>query len=368
MQRNIDRMAGRARALGVPLRPHLKTPKSVEIAEALKAAGASGFNVSTLREAEYFHAAGFDDLYYCVPMASQKLLRAADLVRRGCRLTLMVDTLEAAHACIAEAEALGPSAPLRFTIEIDVDGYRTGMDTSGGELVLAAQALNDSPATAFAGIASYAGASYGCTPEEAADLAERHCRALDAARGQLTVAGLSCEMVSLGSTPAILHARKLPGITEARCGIYVFQDLFQAGIGACALQDIAISVLSRVIARHPRHNRLVIDAGGLALSKDRSTAGHAFDAQYGLVCDAAKGEVIPDLHVSAVSQELGLVTTASGRPLDFDQFPLGRLLRILPNHADMTAAAYRRYHVVDGGSHVEAVWPRVNHWARGPAA
>ena len=67
MQANIDRMAARAKALGVPLRPHLKTPKSVKVAERLRAAGATGFNVSTLTEAEYFFRAGFDDLFYCVP-------------------------------------------------------------------------------------------------------------------------------------------------------------------------------------------------------------------------------------------------------------------------------------------------------------
>ena len=51
LQRNISRMAARARELGVPLRPHLKTPKSVHVAKLLREAGAQGFCVSTLRAA-----------------------------------------------------------------------------------------------------------------------------------------------------------------------------------------------------------------------------------------------------------------------------------------------------------------------------
>ena len=81
MARNINRMARRAAELGAPLRPHLKTPKSVHVAQHLSEAGAAGFNVSTLREAEHFFANGVDDLYYCVPFAPQKAGRAAALTR-----------------------------------------------------------------------------------------------------------------------------------------------------------------------------------------------------------------------------------------------------------------------------------------------
>ena len=43
-------------------------------------------------------------------------------------------------------------------------------------------------------------------------------------------------------------------------------------------------------------------------------------------------------------------------------FPVGRKLRILPNHACFTAAAHGEYHVVDGGTQVVALWPRINGW------
>jgi D-serine deaminase-like pyridoxal phosphate-dependent protein len=48
--------------------------------------------------------------------------------------------------------------------------------------------------------------------------------------------------------------------------------------------------------------------------------------------------------------------------LDTARFPVGTRLRIAPNHVCMMAAMYDRYHVVDGGETVVAVWDRVNGW------
>ena len=98
-------MAERARALGVPLRPHLKTPKSVHVAKLMASAGAAGFNVSTLKEAEYFFAASLNDFYYCGPFAPNQAARAAALARRGCGLTLMTDSVDGAGAAVAALEA-----------------------------------------------------------------------------------------------------------------------------------------------------------------------------------------------------------------------------------------------------------------------
>ena len=367
LRSNINRMSARASELGVPLRPHLKTPKCIQVAAMLQDAGAAGFCVSTLMEAEYFHAAGISDLYYCVPFAPDKAARAAALKAAGCDLTLMIDSREAAEAAITALRAAGGSAVLDVTIEIDVDGYRSGLSLDNDELIATASILAVSGVTRFAGIASYAGASYGKTIEATRELTEVHRKALIATRTALSEAGLPCDIVSLGSTPAVLHASHLDGVTEARCGIYTFQDLFQAGIGACSIEDIAVSVLTSVISRQPRHNRFVIDAGGLALSKDRSTAGRPFDADYGIVCEYDSGKPIDDLVVTAVSQELGLVSSKSGAPIDFRRFRIGDRVRVLPNHADMTAAAYPGYDVVDNKGRVEDWWGRINGWSEVPA-
>ena len=55
---NLARMARRASTLGVSLRPHIKTHKSINIAKRQIDHGARGITVSTLYEARAFAAAG----------------------------------------------------------------------------------------------------------------------------------------------------------------------------------------------------------------------------------------------------------------------------------------------------------------------
>ena len=87
---NVERMADRARTLGVALRPHLKTCKSVDVA-AMVAPERSRVTVSTLREARYFAAAGFSDLLYAVGIAPQKLAEVNALNGQGARVQLLLD-------------------------------------------------------------------------------------------------------------------------------------------------------------------------------------------------------------------------------------------------------------------------------------
>jgi D-serine deaminase-like pyridoxal phosphate-dependent protein len=177
----------------------------------------------------------------------------------------------------------------------------------------------------------------------------------------LAAAGITCEIVSVGSSPTAITRNALAGITELRAGVYMFGDLYQAGIDTCAIDDIAISVLAEVIGHRPGRDRFLIDAGAFALSKDLATASlpPPQRAGFGLVCDV-DGRVLPGLRVERVWQEHGLVVSAT--PLPGDAFPIGTRLRILPNHACPTAAAHADYKVVDGSRAIAAVWPRVNGW------
>ncbi len=360
VQRNIDRMHDRAAELGVLLRPHVKTPKSIDVARLTLQRQALGITVSTLAEAEYFAAHGVRDQFYAVPLAPDKIARIAALMRTGTTVLCVAHDLESIAHFAERARAAGVVLPL--VIDVDVDRHRSGVAADDPDFLAMAHAIHASPDLVLRGIMIYAGASYDAADIEAiAALAERIRQGGAAAKALLQSQGLPCEVVSYGSSPGTFFARSMDGITESRAGVYPFQDLFQAGLGACAIGDIALSVLTTVIGRQPGQNRLIIDAGGLALSKDRSTQGSAFDAGYGRVCDL-DGVVIDDLIVASASQEIALVTTRSGSSIDTAAFPVGRRLRILPNHACFTAAAHDRYHVVDGGREVRAVWGRVNGW------
>ncbi|MCZ6523885.1 MAG: DSD1 family PLP-dependent enzyme, partial [Alphaproteobacteria bacterium] len=121
-------------------------------------------------------------------------------------------------------------------------------------------------------------------------------------------------------------------------------------------------VLASVIGRRPEKGLILIDAGALALSLDRSTAALEQDLGYGLVFDALARAPIAELRVARVNQEHGMVEGTGGAALPFDALPAGARVRVLPNHACMTAAMFDRYHVTDGGDEVVAEWPRCNGW------
>jgi len=137
----------------------------------------------------------------------------------------------------------------------------------------------------------------------------------------------------------------------------MFGDLFQSEIGTHDLDAIALTVLTSVIGRRP--GRLLVDAGGLALSKDRSTADAPNDYGFGLVLDLAGRRSYGDAIVRRAYQEHGVVEEDPAFPLDL---PVGAKLRIAPNHTCMTAAAHDRYFVVEGSYEVVAIWLRVNGW------
>src|SRR5262245_59501593 len=81
MQHNIERMQSRMNTLGVRLRPHVKTSKSLPVVQAQMAAGAQGITVSTLKEAEQFFDAGIRDILYAVGIVPTKLPQVLALRR-----------------------------------------------------------------------------------------------------------------------------------------------------------------------------------------------------------------------------------------------------------------------------------------------
>lgn len=358
---NAGRMRERARSLGVALRPHMKTAKSLEIGEILVGTGPRLATVSTLAEASAFLAHGFGDVLYAVGIAGAKLPEAARAAAAGAgRLSLILDSVEAADAVAAFVRAHGPLFDI--LIEVDCDGTRAGVAPTDNERLLAiAERL--APLGILRGVMTHAGGSYaGRSMADHAAAAEQERAAAVRAASVLRAAGHPAPVVSVGSTPTAVGARHLEGVTELRCGVYGFFDLFQAGIGTCDIADIAISVLASVICRSADRGRLLVDAGFLALSRDRATADLAEDWGFGRVGSLADAMPIDDLFVSGTNQEHGAIGTRLGKADPF-RFRLGDRLRILPNHACATAAGHSHYVVVDSGPEVIARWPRIAGWA-----
>ena len=350
LDRNLTRMRGKLATHKVALRPHVKTAKSFDVVKRAVAPGTGGITVSTLKEADQFFAAGYKDILYAVGIAPNKLDHVAALRARGCDLKVILDNVEAARAVAATG--------VPALIEIDSDGHRAGVKPGAARLLETGRVLGVN----LRGVMTHAGGSYDCkSVDEIRGYARREREAVVQCAHELKAAGLTCDIVSVGSSPTVTYGETFAGVTEVRAGVYMLFDLFMAGINVCSLDDIALSVLTTVIGHQAEKGWILTDAGWMAMSRDRGTAGQALDQGYGVVCDI-DGRPLDDLIVSGANQEHGIISRRAGGEIDVMQYPVGRLLRVLPNHACATAAQHAAYHVLGNAGEIESVWPRFSGW------
>jgi D-serine deaminase-like pyridoxal phosphate-dependent protein len=372
MLSNIARMQRRMDALGVSFRPHVKTAKCIEVARAQGEAGARGITVSTLKEAEQFFAAGFTDILYAVGIAPSKLPGALALRRAGCDLKLLVDHPDAPRTIAAFGQEQGER--FEVWIEVDTDGHRSGIRPEDDTLLEIAHLLHEG-GMQIGGVMTHAGSSYELNTSDAlAALAEQERAGCVRAAQRLRDANLPCAGVSVGSTPTALCAQHLEGVTEVRAGVYVFFDLVMRNVGVCETNGIALSVLTTVIGHQTGKGWAIVDAGWMAMSRDRGTAKQDHDYGYGQVC-ALDGTPLDGYVMVGANQEHGIVALAQsageGERKGDDprvaandvatRLPIGTKLRIVPNHACATAAQFPDYHALSDDG-VITVWSRFHGW------
>ena len=360
MQANIERMQQRMNALGVRFRPHVKTSKCLPVVDAQVDAGAQGITVSTLKEAEQFFAAGIVDILYAVGVTPAKLEKVLALRRQGCQLKIITDNPASAAAIVAFGRQQGEV--FEVWIEVDCDGHRSGIKPDDSAALQAVARVLDDGGMRLGGVLTHAGSSYELDTLPALEaMAEQERSGCVGAAQRLRAAGFACPGVSVGSTPTALSARNLDGVTEVRAGVYVFSDLVMHNVGVCRIDDIALSVLTTVIGHQVEKGWAIVDAGWMAMSRDRGTSKQQRDFGFGQVC-AVDGTVLPDYVMSGANQEHGIVS----REGEVDsaiatRFPVGTQLRLLPNHACATGAQFPKYYALGDDQQIN-VWERFYGW------
>ncbi len=286
--------------------------------------------VSTVNEAEYFARGGVKDLLFAQGFTLNKLPRVLAIEREtGARITLITDDMGTLEALAAETRRQG--ARVALAIEIDSGEHRGGLRADDPLVVRLAQVADAAPSIDFLGVMTHAGHSYGTNDlAEVRRIAGRERDAAVFAAEAIRKAGVAVELVSVGSSPTVLHADHLRGVTEMRCGIYLFWDLSQLSRNVCRLDEIAMSVLTSVIGQNREQGYLLVDAGALAMSKD--VGAHKYMPQAASVPLRCR-----DQRTAWRSRDCDRLSGARVVPVRdpvwFDRLPVGAMARVLPNHA-----------------------------------
>ena len=332
----------------VRLRPHIKTHKCVEVARIQTAGHDGAINVSTLAEARAFSKHGFSDITYAVPIEQGKFDEAIEILRGGVKLNLLTDDAETVQGL---NEAAG-KAGVKFHgfLKVDCGYHRCGVEPRATAAIEIPRQITDGVNLYFAGILTHAGHSYHAgSKEEILKIARHERDCMTELADKLRDDGIEVPTVSIGSTPTMSLVDHLEGIDEIRPGNYIFRDAFQATLGSCGFEDTALTVLAAVVHRDRTRRRIVVDAGAIALSKDRGAVDIDPACGYGHVLDLDGNET--GMRVTSLSQEHGEIT--AGDSDLFGRLKVGDRLRILANHSCLTAAQHSHYHVLENNEIVD---------------
>lgn len=339
---NIQRMADKAKASDVTLRPHFKTHQSADVAQWIRDTGTTSATVSSVEMGLYFAKNGWDDITVAFPvnwLEIDKINRLAEL----CKLGLLVESLET-------VDFLNNNLQHSVDIWLDVDtGYgRTGFAWDNHEFALKiSHSIRNAELMSLRGMLTHAGHSYdGRTDEEIVKVYDETASRFQSLRDYLSSEGFEDIKLSIGDTPCCSVVEDFSRIDEIRPGCYVFYDVMQSVIGSCTLEDISIGVACPIVTIQPENHKIVVYGGAVHLS-NYSIVDDKGRNIYGRVARLTDSDwtILPDsTYVKGLSQEHGVLHADSDV---LESVNIGDILVILPVHACTTANILKRYHTFD---------------------
>jgi D-serine deaminase-like pyridoxal phosphate-dependent protein len=336
-ERNVARMAQRAAAAGIALRPHAKTHKSATIGRKQIDAGAVGLCCVKLGEAEALAHAGLGGLLMTSPIVGAAgATRAAELARLDPDLLMVVDHEDQVRDLAAAAKAAG--VYLSLLIDIDVGHGRTGVATPGAAVALAEQ-ISGQQALRLAGVQGYGGHwQHIVGAADRRNAVENGMARLTAGVNTLRANGYRVPLVTGGGTGTFSADAALGVLNEVQPGSYIFMDnQYRDALGndADGGFEQSLFVQAQVISINAEE-WVTIDAGLKAFATDgpvpRPVGTRFGGSQY-----------------SYFGDEHGKLTRPSNGP----PIRLGERVELIPPHCDPTVDRYDVLHFVRGDVLVE---------------
>jgi len=309
------------------LRPHTKTHKIPALGARQLAHGAVGLTVAKVSEAEVMLASGVEDLLIAYPIFGAEKMRRLVEVARKTRVTVSVDSVEAARPISDAAQAAG--IRIGVLAEVDAGLHRVGVQPALFLDLLRGLAQLDG--IELRGMAFYPG---HIKSQDAAALAALSTL-ISGLVAEAKAAGFELPIVSGGSTPTEWHSHEVAGMTEIRPGTYIFNDRNTILSGACGWDDCAATIIATVVSTAVP-GQFVIDGGSKTFSSDRAAA-----EGFGVFLDA------PDALFEKMNEEHGYVKHAGHTR------KVGDRVRILPNHICVAVNLHERIYGVRGEDVVE---------------
>ena len=338
---NINLMQERATALGVALRPHIKTHRMPYFAKLQVAEGAVGITVAKIGEAEVMADNGIRDIFIANEIVGiSKYNRIRDLARRikirvGVDNNIQIDQIEQVFE--------GESKPLEVLIEYEVGENRSGVITDP-QLIDLVNYIKSKKNIVLKGIFSHEGHIYKSNDRASAlELSHLSYEKTIRAANIIRDLGVEIDTVSVGATPSILNGAFVKGITEFRPGTYIFMDLGQAG-AIDSLKQCAATVLATIISK-PTKERVVLDTGAKALVAQNREIGICATNGFGYVKKS------DNVRIDGLFDEHGLIINK-----DFSGVvEIGDKIEIIPSHICPTVNLYDEAYLVSDGVVVEAI-------------
>ncbi len=317
MERNMIKMASIASKQGVALRPHNKTHKSPQIARKQLELGAVGITVAKLQEAEVMLAHGIDNIQITFPVVGDvKIDRLFKIMDYARELRVVIDDLEAAKHL--SQRCVDADRQVKILAKVNTGGNRLGVKP-GEETLELAKALHELPGLEFTGLLSHAGQVYDViSTDEIPSIGRREGEDMVQTAELLEKNGVPVKIVSVGSSPGAEYCSSVAGVTEIRPGSYIFRDGKHVSLGAASYGECALKLRARVCSTAVE-GQAVIDAGTKTFTRDYGPDLGG----YGKILDH------PGATLAHMAEEHGMIEYDESK----EQFQVGDILEIIPNHA-----------------------------------
>ena len=347
LESNIAAMASHCRRVGLALRPHAKTHKSLRIAQLQLDAGALGICCATIGEAEIMVRGGLSGVLITSPVVQPgnierlvRLVAGGDFVRGPGAPMAVVDDAGNVRALSAAAAATGVT--LRLLVDFDIGLGRTGVATVPGAVALA-RLIRDSAAVELAGLQGYAGHLQHIDAFDARrELASAQAAPMAEVIEALEREGMKPAIVSGGGTGT--HDIDHGGVfTELQAGSYTVMDVEYGDVelsGAATHPPFEPALFVRTT---------VVSANGQGMVT--TDAGLKRFATDGPKPRIARGAPAGALYAFS-GDEHGCVVFADAS----QRLAVGAALECIVPHCDPTVNLYDHYHCVRGDDLVE-IWP-----------